>query len=132
VHRDVSVGPYDDTPKPAVGVDGEFHTELRADSELAVIGPIDTGTVDRFRLQVLEAARGGARDLTIDLDPVSVLSSSSVRTLYELRRELPNLRLHAAPSAVAGRVLTLIGLDQRPTIGWGPGGSGLSSGQALR
>lgn len=90
-----------DPVKPAVGVDEELRTELRADGELAVIGPIDTRTVDRFRLQVLERHAGG-RNLTVDLDPVSVFSSSAGRTLYELRRGLPNLRLHAVDRRRSG------------------------------
>jgi anti-anti-sigma regulatory factor len=59
---------------------------------------------------VLEAGRGGARDLTVDLDGVSVFSSSAVQAVHELHRDLPGLRLRARPGSVARRVLDLTGL----------------------
>jgi serine phosphatase RsbU (regulator of sigma subunit)/anti-sigma regulatory factor (Ser/Thr protein kinase)/anti-anti-sigma regulatory factor len=114
MHRDVLVGAYQD--KPAVtsvrNNDDELVTELRGTDVLAAIGAIDTDTVERFRRGVLKAARGGARDLTLDVEGVSVFSSSAVQTVHELRRELPGLRLRAGRRSIARRVLALTGLDQ--------------------
>ncbi|WP_420791388.1 STAS domain-containing protein [Actinomycetospora lutea] len=109
--RDVLVSAFGDDSTPAArGVPEDLSTETRGDV-LAVTGPIDTGTVERFRHRVLEVARGGARKLTVDLDGASVFSSSAVQAVHELRRDLPGLRLHAAGMSVAGRVLALTGLD---------------------
>ncbi|MFC5138847.1 STAS domain-containing protein [Actinomycetospora rhizophila] len=109
--RDVLVGTYgDDTAALARATGEDLTTETRGDV-LAVAGPIDTGTVERFRHRVLEDARGGARKVTVDLDGASVFSSAAVQAVHELRRDLPGLRLHAADGSVAGRVLALTGLD---------------------
>ena len=78
---------------------------------LAVAGPIDTGTVERFRHGLLAAARGGARGLTVDLDAVTVFSSSAVQAIHEFRGTSPGLRLRAGRGSVAGRVLDLTGLS---------------------
>jgi anti-anti-sigma regulatory factor len=77
---------------------------------LAVAGPIGTETVERFRHRLLAAGRGGARGLTVDLDAVTVFSSSDVQAVHELRRAVPGLRLRAGRGSVAGRVLDLTGL----------------------
>ncbi|GAA4915994.1 serine phosphatase RsbU (regulator of sigma subunit) [Actinomycetospora succinea] len=112
VRRDVLVGSYDDAVTgPGHGVAEDLATEQRGPDVLAVSGPLDTGTVERFRHRVLEVARGGARELTVDLHGVSVFSSAAVQTVHELRRDLPGLRLHAAGASVSGRVLALTGLD---------------------
>ncbi|MEJ2889661.1 SpoIIE family protein phosphatase [Actinomycetospora aeridis] len=112
LHRDVLIGSYGDEAAAGVhGANEELGAEQRGPDLLAVSGPVDTTTVDRFRVRVLEAARGGARVLTVDLDGVSVFSSAGVQAVHELRRDLPGLRLHAAAGSVAGRVLALTGLD---------------------
>ncbi|MDD7965317.1 SpoIIE family protein phosphatase [Actinomycetospora lemnae] len=111
VRRDVLVGSYGDETAATVRDTGEdLATELR-DDVLAVTGPIDAETVERFRHRVLEAARGGAREVTVDLDGASVFSSSAVQAVHDLRRDLAGLRLHASSDSVAGRVLALTGLD---------------------
>jgi anti-anti-sigma regulatory factor len=112
VHRDVPVGTYGDDPggTPVRGVDDDLTAERAGDGVLALGGAIDGTSVDRFRVRVLEAGRGGARDLTVDLDGVSVFSSSAVQAVHELHRDLPGLRLRARPGSVARRVLDLTGL----------------------
>lgn len=108
--RDVLVGSYGDDPTArGRGIAEDLATETRDDA-LVVHGPIDTATVETFRHRVLEAARGGARTLTVDLDAASVFSSAAVQAVHDLRRDLPGLRLHAADDSVAGRVLALTGL----------------------
>ena len=99
VHREVSVGSYDDEAAVSGlrGVDRELTTAEPEPGVLAVAGPIDTGTVERFRHGLLAAARGGARGLTVDLDAVTVFSSSAVQAIHELRGTLPGLRLRAGP-----------------------------------
>jgi len=113
VHREVSVGSYDDEAAVSGlrGVDRELTTAEPEPGVLAVAGPIDTGTVERFRHGLLAAARGGARGLTVDLDAVTVFSSSAVQAIHELRGALPGLRLRAGRGSVAGRVLDLTGLS---------------------
>ncbi|HSK60721.1 MAG TPA: STAS domain-containing protein, partial [Actinomycetospora sp.] len=93
------------------GVVEDLTTELTEPHVLTLTGPIDAQTVERFRRRVLEAGRGGARDLGLDLDRVTVFSSSAVQAVHELRRELPGLRLRAGRASVARRVLALTGLD---------------------
>lgn len=112
VRRDVLVGSYGDGAAAAGhGTAEELTAEERDTDVLAVTGPIDTTTVERFRHRVLEVARGGARELTVDLDDVAVFSSAAVQAAHELRRDLPGLRLRAATGSVAGRVLALTGLE---------------------
>ena len=113
VHRDVSVSTFgDEVAVTAVrGVDTGLTADHREPGLLALRGPVDAETVERFRHHVLEAGRGGARDLTVDLDAVSVFSSSAVQAVHELRRDVPGLRLRAGRGSVARRVLALTGLD---------------------
>ena len=113
VHREVSVGSYDDEAAVSGvrGLDRELTTAEPEPGVLAVAGPIDTGTVERFRHGLLAAARGGARGLTVDLDAVTVFSSSAVQAIHELRGTFPGLRLRAGRGSVAGRVLDLTGLS---------------------
>jgi len=113
VHREAAVGTYrDEAAVTSVrGVVEELTTELTEPHVLTLAGPVDAQTVERFRHRVLEAGRGGARELGLDLDRVTVFSSSAVQAVHELRHELPGLRLSAGPASVARRVLALTGLD---------------------
>jgi serine phosphatase RsbU (regulator of sigma subunit)/anti-sigma regulatory factor (Ser/Thr protein kinase)/anti-anti-sigma regulatory factor len=113
VHRAAAVGTYgDEAAVTSVrGVVEELVTELTEPHVLRLVGPVDAETVERFRHRVLEAGRGGARELGLDLDRVTVFSSSAVQAVHELRHELPGLRLRAGHTSVARRVLALTGLD---------------------
>lgn len=75
-----------------------------------VAGAVDISTVQELRTQILNAARGGAVPVTVDLDGVDQLASAGVALLFDLRERL-SLNLHARPGTPAARVLALTGLD---------------------
>lgn len=78
-------------------------------------GRIDAATAPSLRDRVREAVASGARHVVIDLSDVTFLSSSGLRILLlmarELRRQNADLRLCAARPQVA-EVFRLTGFDQ--------------------
>jgi serine phosphatase RsbU (regulator of sigma subunit)/anti-sigma regulatory factor (Ser/Thr protein kinase)/anti-anti-sigma regulatory factor len=83
-------------------------------SELPVLhveGPVDMATADQLRVDILDASRGGALPLLVDLDAVTVLASAGVLVLHDLARAF-ELRLQASPGTPARTVLALTGLDR--------------------
>ncbi|MER7333962.1 MULTISPECIES: SpoIIE family protein phosphatase [unclassified Micromonospora] len=87
---------------------------------LEVHGPVDMVTTSRLRAAILQANRGGALPLTIDVSAVSHLSSAGVQLLHHLAADLDRLRVAAEPGSPAEAVLTLTGLQDlltRPASG---------------
>ena len=80
-----------------------------AAANAAVTGPVDGSTVQQLRAALLHAARGGLRELCVDLNGVTVLSSVGVQLLHELTATVPNLTIAAGPG-LARQVLLLSGL----------------------
>ncbi|MGC4763189.1 SpoIIE family protein phosphatase [Micromonospora sp. DT46] len=77
---------------------------------LRVQGPVDLVTGPRLRAAIMQASRGGSLPLTIDLTPVTHLSSTGVRVLHEVARIVAHLRVTATPQSPAHAVLELTGL----------------------
>lgn len=69
-------------------------------------------TASTVRRDILDAARGGALALTIDLNDVTLLASAGVRVLHELAEPL-DLTFLAAPECPARAVVELTGLQRR-------------------
>jgi PAS domain S-box-containing protein len=86
-----------------------------ASSRIAVHGPLDTDTVDEFRVTLDRHTLGGTHPLIVDLTAVTHLASAAVAELYRTdpttadRRHYP-LTLYAPPGTVAHHVLTLVDL----------------------
>lgn len=68
-------------------------------------------TTPRLHAAILQANRGGALPLTIDVSAVSHLSSAGVQLLHHLAADLDRLRVAAEPGSPAEAVLTLTGLQ---------------------
>ncbi|HXV94193.1 MAG TPA: STAS domain-containing protein, partial [Pseudonocardia sp.] len=83
---------------------------------LEIGGVVDITAEDQLRSDLLNASRGGAVDLVVDLDGVVMLASAGVRVLHELARSL-GLELRASPGTPARSVLDLTRLGP-----WQPGG----------
>lgn len=77
---------------------------------LRVQGPVDLATGPALRAAIMQASRGGSLPLTIDLTPVTHLSSTGVRILHEVDRIIAHLRVTATPQSPAHAVLELTGL----------------------
>lgn len=81
---------------------------------LRVMGAVNAVNADRFAADVADAARGGTVDLTVDLSALTQLSSSGVRTLFEIADNLNahqrRLTLVADPATPARVVIDLVGL----------------------
>jgi anti-sigma B factor antagonist len=88
------------------------HADLRV---VTLTGRIDAAAAPTVRDRVREAVAAGARHVVIDLADVSFLSSSGLRILLllarELRRKNCDVRLCAARPHVA-EVFRLTGFDQ--------------------
>ncbi|MBQ1075473.1 SpoIIE family protein phosphatase [Micromonospora sp. C31] len=85
-------------------------TETPAGRRLRVRGPVDLLTGPALRAAIMQASRGGSLPLTIDLTPVTHLSSTGVRILHEVARIIAGLRVTATPQSPAHAVLELTGL----------------------
>ncbi|MDT0530328.1 SpoIIE family protein phosphatase [Micromonospora sp. DSM 115977] len=100
-------------PHKQAAVDEEFTAaviEAPAGRVLRVQGPVDLVTGPRLRAAIMQASRGGSLPLTIDLTPVTHLSSTGVRVLHEVARIVAHLRVTATPQSPAHAVLELTGL----------------------
>ncbi|MGX7827342.1 SpoIIE family protein phosphatase [Actinokineospora sp. 24-640] len=94
-----------------------FSVDIDTGGALPVVrvhGPIDATSADEFTTALLSAARGGAREVTVDLTGVSLLASAGVRVLHELRGA--NLDLVADPGSPAHTVLDLVHLPHRERL----------------
>ncbi|MEH0970784.1 SpoIIE family protein phosphatase [Micromonospora sp. CPCC 205546] len=77
---------------------------------LRVQGPVDLVSGPALRAAILQASRGGSLPLTVDLTPVTHLTSTGVRILHEVAPILAHLRVTATPQSPAHAVLELTGL----------------------
>ncbi|MEU4777402.1 SpoIIE family protein phosphatase [Micromonospora sp. NPDC023633] len=77
---------------------------------LRVQGPVDLVTGPQLRAAIMQASRGGSLPLTIDLTPVTHLSSTGVKILHEVGRIITSLRVTATGQSPAHGVLELTGL----------------------
>lgn len=97
-----------------VAAESSFDTShtLAEHPELAVAGPVDLLTVEQLRTRIMEAGRGGALPLILDLSEVTHLASVGVR-LHDLTSAGDGLRieLRAPVGSTAHQVLTLTGLE---------------------
>jgi anti-sigma regulatory factor (Ser/Thr protein kinase)/anti-anti-sigma regulatory factor len=76
---------------------------------LRVTGPVDVTTAERFVGRLLSACRAGVLPLTVDLTGVTILASTGVRVLHQVRDQLTAhgnaLTLVAGPDSAAAAVL---------------------------
>jgi anti-anti-sigma factor len=87
-----------------------FATAVHRSSEprLDVRGPVDFHTEEQLRQAILEASRGGALPLVLDLTQVTYLASAGVRLLFDLNGIA--IRSVVAPDrSPAGQVLAITG-----------------------
>jgi anti-sigma B factor antagonist len=82
---------------------------------VSVAGGIDMATAAQFRDQLASVISGGARRVVVDLAWVTFMASAGVGVLMGAHRVLAaqgGSLVVASPSPAAGRVLSVVGLDQ--------------------
>lgn len=99
-----------------------------ASATAVVTGPVDLATVGRLRARLLHLARGGLREVRVDLSGVTVLSSVGVALLHELAASVPGLSLVVVPGDISDDVLRMVGLGRLVATGADllPAGGGTS------
>jgi serine phosphatase RsbU (regulator of sigma subunit)/anti-sigma regulatory factor (Ser/Thr protein kinase)/anti-anti-sigma regulatory factor len=84
------------------------------DERVSVEGPVDAGTADRLRQDLLYRGRGGTLPLTIDLSAVTHLASAGVSALHHVAdrhaEQGGKLTVYAAPGSIAQHVLALVSI----------------------
>jgi serine phosphatase RsbU (regulator of sigma subunit)/anti-sigma regulatory factor (Ser/Thr protein kinase) len=87
-------------------------TTRGATAVVRVHGVVDMATAEQLRTDLLDAGRGGAVPVTVDLDAAAMLGSAGVRVLHELADPL-DLHVRARPGTPARTVVDLVGLAHR-------------------
>ncbi|WP_290052571.1 SpoIIE family protein phosphatase [Amycolatopsis solani] len=77
-------------------------------NRVAVHGPLDGTTADKFAAELDRYTLGGTHTVTVDLIGVSHLASAAIAVLLARRA---SLRLYAPPETVAHHVLSVVGLE---------------------
>jgi serine phosphatase RsbU (regulator of sigma subunit)/anti-sigma regulatory factor (Ser/Thr protein kinase)/anti-anti-sigma regulatory factor len=98
-------------PKGAHGVADVYLRPLDGVPTLVVSGPVDASVIEQLAAELALCTAPGARDFTIDLNDVTLLSSQAIRTI---RRSLCHAEnagitatIHSRPGSVAQQVLHL-------------------------
>jgi anti-anti-sigma factor len=105
----------------AVDLPPDFSVTRRRAGDAVVVAPtgeIDLATVDQVEVE-LDAARGEARQIVLDLRAVSFIDSAGLRLVISQSRALPaegaEFAVVRGPAEVQ-RVFDLVGLDGRVTM----------------